>query len=140
MLPIVRRTFVLSEIVFYREPFFFLVAMMEKEIVKDRCKPGLHVGPRSKLLVGTERTRIGLLNQVFSLVRLLCEVVGNSIEMVEVSHGFTGKLFLLCVLGLFPSSHRMMHYIKKATVQFDPKLSLSLSENGEIRHFAATCT
>jgi hypothetical protein len=37
--------------------------------------------------------------------------------MIEVSHGFMGKLFLFCVPSLFPSNHAMMHYIDKPTVQ-----------------------
>src|SRR5262245_66613845 len=98
--------FVLLENVFYRHPLFFLVAMMEEEIIKDPCKPGLHVGSRSKLLVGTESTRIGLLNQVLSLVRFFCEVQSHPIEMIEVSCGFVGKLFFLCVTSLFPSDRK----------------------------------
>jgi hypothetical protein len=91
--------------------------MMEKEIIKDRCEPSLHVGPRRKLLVGTESTGIGLLNQVFSLVSFLREVESDPIEMIDMSHGFMGKLFLLLVPSLFPLSHAMTHDIDKATVQ-----------------------
>ena len=80
---------------------------MEKEIAKDRSEPSLQVGPRSKLLVGTESTRIGLLNQVFSLVRFLCEVESGPIEMIEMSHGFMAKLFLLFVPCVFSPAHAM---------------------------------